>query len=101
MAIPIPQPVAKAKGRPPKLDDRQWAEIGRRLVHGESMRKLSKEFGIGTSRISERFSERVHKLQAIASKLAYAENAMTDLPVSEQVTVRSLADQMKQQVEAE
>ena len=83
--------------RPSALSDRQWAEIGRRLAgpNPESMRKLAKEFGVGVATISERFSERVPKLKALANTLASAEREVERLPVSEQVAVRSLADQLK------
>ena len=83
-------------GRPSKLSDRQWAEIGRRLAGGESTRKLGKEFGVAGNTISERFSERVPKLKALAASLASTEREVELLPVTEQCTVRNLADQLKQ-----
>lgn len=82
-------------GRPSKLSDRQWAEVGRRLAGGESSRKLAKEFKVGATTISERFSARVPKLKALAASLASTEQEVERLPVSEQVTVRTLADQLK------
>lgn len=82
-------------GRPSKLTDKQWGEIGRRLAKGESMRALAKEFKVGVARISERFSERVPELRELAGTMATVETAFEKLPVSEQVTVRSLTDQYK------
>ena len=82
-------------GRPSKLSDRQWAEIGRRLANGETTRALAKEFGVGAATVSGRFSERVPKLKSLANSLASVEREVECLPVSEQATVRSLADQLK------
>ena len=83
-------------GRPSKLSDKQWGEIGRRLARGDSMRALAKEYRVGVARISERFSERVPELKELAGAIATTERAFEQLPVSEQVAVRTLADQMKQ-----
>lgn len=83
------------KGRPSKLTETQWAEIGRRVAGGESMRSLAKEFDVGVARISERFSKRVPQLKALANTLATVEGEIENLSVSEQTTVRHLADELK------
>ena len=82
-------------GRPSKLSAKQWAEIERRNINGESIRSLAKEFKIGASRISERISERIPKHKELAKTLACAEVAFDALSVSEQVSVRTLTDTLK------
>jgi hypothetical protein len=82
-------------GRPSKLSDRQWAEIGRRLAAGEGVRALAKEFRVSHGTISERFSDRVPRLRELATTLATTEAEVERLPVSEQATVRTLADQIR------
>jgi hypothetical protein len=81
--------------RPSKLTDKQWAEIERRNVSGESIRSLAKEFKVSPSIISERISERVPKQKELAKSIACVEVAFDSLTVSEQVSVRSLADTLK------
>jgi len=82
-------------GRPSKLSDRQWAEIGRRLAAGEKPNDLAKEFKVGRSTIVERFSDRVTEIREAAQELALAELRVEKLPVSDAMSVRSLADQLK------
>lgn len=82
-------------GRPQKLDERQKAEIGRRLVQGESTSALAREFGVGKATISRQFSERTETVQNLARSLASTERQIETLTVSEQASVRTLADQMK------
>lgn len=82
-------------GRPPKLSDRQKAEIGRRLATGESMASLAKEFKVGRATMTRVFSGRVQNIEKVAKTLAMVELEVDRMPVSEQVSVRSLADQLK------
>jgi len=87
--------ISPGPGRPSKLSSRQWAEIGRRLATGESTSALAREFKIGKARISERFQVKTKELKALASQIVDVDTALEQLPVSEQGTVLSLADQMK------
>lgn len=82
-------------GRPPKLSDRQKAEIGRRLATGESMASLAKEFKVGRATMTRVFSGRVQNIEKVAKTLAMVELEVDRMPVSEQVSVRTLADQLK------
>ena len=83
------------RGRPSKLDDRSRSEIGRRLALGEKASGLAKEFGLSRSRFSELFSEHGPKIRDVAERLASVEVEVASLPISEQVSVRTLADQLK------
>lgn len=82
-------------GRPSKLTERQKAEIGRRLAQGESGRKLAKEFKCSEATIRANVSAQVATIQDVAVRLAHAELDMERLPISAQVSTRTLADQMK------
>lgn len=88
--------------RPSKLTEKQWAEIGRRLAKGEKVRNLAKEFGVGPATVSERFSERLETIKTLAKKVVRTQQEMDEteaaikrLPISEQCSVMSLADDMK------
>lgn len=81
--------------RPSKLTEAQWAEIGRRLAKGESVSALAREYGVSKATISGRFSERLETIKGVAKQVAEAEIAFASLPVSEQCSVRTLADELK------
>lgn len=82
-------------GRPSKLTDAQWEKIGKRLLLGESVSALAREFGVSKATVSERFSERVRNVKDVANQLVATDRAMGLLNVSEQIAARSLADDLK------
>ena len=82
-------------GRPSKLDDRQRSEIGRRLAAGERASDLAKEFKVSKGLVSQLFSKQVPDSQKLAGDLASVELAISVRPVSEQGSIRTLADQLK------
>eukprot|EP01034_Spumella_vulgaris_P031468 gene31468-38863_t len=63
-------------GRKSSLTEKQWSEIERRLIAGEKGRALAKEFGI--------------------SEAAVPETAFSALPISAQISARTLADELKE-----
>lgn len=82
-------------GRPSKLNERQWDAIGKRLLAGEKAADLAREFGISPATISARFSKRIETVKTVANQLVATENAIRSLPVSEQVSVFALADELR------
>jgi hypothetical protein len=82
-------------GRPSKLTDAQWEQIGKRLLAGESSASLAREFGVSKAAISGRFSERTQKIKTVAHQIVETERALSFLNVSEQLAARSLADDLK------
>ena len=82
-------------GRPSKLSDREWAEIGRRLANNESQSKLAKEFKVSRASIIARFSDRVSDIRDAGMALAGAELLVERLPVADRVSARAFADQVK------
>jgi len=82
-------------GRPSKLTDSQWARLEERLLKGESTNDLAREYGISHAAISKRFASRKTELKALASKMAEVETEYNNLPFSEKLAVRNLADDLK------
>ena len=83
-------------GRPSKLSEKQWSEIERKHLAGETLTALAKKYKVGISTISERVSERIPKFKQVAAALAYGEVEYDKMTVSEKETVRSLTDTLKQ-----
>jgi hypothetical protein len=81
--------------RPSKLTPKQWNEIEKRILGGEAVRKLAREYGISDTAINKRLSLQTKPVKKVANQLAAAELAMESLPVCLQVKVRTLADEMK------
>jgi hypothetical protein len=83
-------------GRKSALSERQWEEIEKRLLAGESASSLAREFGVGKSTISERSAKRVARVKAAASLMVQAETTFAALDISEKISARSLADELKE-----
>lgn len=82
-------------GRPSKLTDAQWEQIGKRLLKGEKAADLSREYGVSKATISQRFANRIETVKAVANQIVATEQAFGNLNVSEQFAARSLADDLK------
>lgn len=81
--------------RPSKLTDKQWAEIERRLIDGESRRALAKEFGITETAIRKRLGSQVKEIVSVADQLLEAEKSLKALPISSQVSAQNLFQRMR------
>jgi ABC-type transporter Mla subunit MlaD len=82
-------------GRKSKLTEKQWADIGKRLLDGESARGLATEYGVAESAIRKRFGAQTKKIKDVANQLVAAETAFSALPISAQISARTLADRLK------
>lgn len=82
-------------GRKSKLTDRQWEQIGKRLLEGEKGRALAKEFGVSESAIRLRFSAQVAEIKTVANQMVAAESALKALPISAQIAAHNFADQIR------
>jgi hypothetical protein len=82
-------------GRPSKLTEKQWAEVGKRLRSGEKGRKLAEEFKVSEAAIRARFSAVNAEIKTVANQLLSAEAALKALPVSAQIAVIDLADELR------
>jgi hypothetical protein len=77
------------------LTDKQWAEIERRFLAGESARKLGTEFKIAESTIRSRFSAQSAQIKAVANQVIAAEQAFNSLNYSAQVSAQSLINELR------
>ncbi|WP_422846880.1 helix-turn-helix domain-containing protein [Acidovorax sp. M14] len=81
-------------GRKSKLTERQWEQIGKRLLAGESGRALAKEFGVSEATIRGRFSAQVAEIKTVANQIVATEQALKALPISAQIAAHNLADEL-------
>ena len=83
--------------RPSKLSPGQWAEVEGRLAAGESRRALAREFGVSEGAIRQRVpTQTTQQVRTVAQQVADAQTALAALPVAQQYTALSLAEQMRQ-----
>ena len=87
-------PIRK-NGRPSKLTDHQLDTIKARIAKGEKPSDLAKEFGVSRSALSERVSEQVGKIKAVAHDLVKAETALKSLTPSDQVAAVDFAAKLR------
>lgn len=81
--------------RKSQLTDKQWHDIERRFISGESARALGREFGVAESTIRTRFSAQSAQIKAVASQVIRAEEAFKALPYSAQISAQSLIDDLR------
>jgi len=82
-------------GRPSKLSEAKWAELGKRLLAGESGRELARQYKVSESAIRLRFSAQHKAVKNVAHQLLSAEQALHSLPLSAQISALSLADELR------
>ncbi len=82
-------------GRPSKLTERQWADIERRHLAGESVQKLAKEYKIGIQTVRDRVTVRTNTIKTLSNQLSAVERKIEELPLAVQVSVRTLTDRLK------
>jgi hypothetical protein len=76
-------------GRPSKLTESQWDELGQRLSGGEIPADLSREYGISQTSISKRFSQfPKNEIRKVAETLAA-------MPVQASAAAMTLADTLR------
>jgi hypothetical protein len=79
-------------GRASKLSQRQWDDIGHRILIGESAAGLAREFGVSKAIVSARFAERNRPIRQVAQMLLDADGALRALSPAEQLAALRLAD---------
>lgn len=82
-------------GRPSKLADKQWAEIERRMVAGEPIRALGREFGVSDGAIRLRLTAQVNEIKDVANQILATEGRLKAMPITAQVTTHNLADMLR------
>lgn len=83
-------------GRKSSLTEKQWAELGRRLLTGkESARALAKEFGTSEASVRRKFPAQRKDVKDVANQIVAAEQALANLPVSSQIDAVNLAHELR------
>ena len=82
-------------GRKSKLTEQQWDEVQNRILEGESMRSLAKEFGVSESSIRAKKSTRVEKIKKVANQVIEAECAVKNLDLNAQLAVNEYASKLR------
>lgn len=82
-------------GRPSKLTDKQWDEIGKRLLAGEGARALGREFDVSEAAIRKRLGTQSAQIKHVANQIVATEIALQALPVSAQISAHNLANQLR------
>ena len=82
-------------GRPSKLTEKQWGELERRLLAGESGRSLSREFKVSEAAIRKRLGSQTKQIKQVANQIFVAEQALGALPVGARISARTMADELK------
>ena len=82
--------------RPVKLSPSQRTDITRRLLAGEGVRSLAKEYGVAPSMLSRwGVAEQSQQVRAVAQQVADADTALSLLPVQLQHVAVNLADKLR------
>lgn len=81
-------------GRKSKLTEKQWEEIGKRLLNEESGRALAKEFQVSEAAIRKRFGAQVKEIKDVANQIVETDKKFKALPISAQISARTLADRL-------
>lgn len=82
-------------GRPSALTEKQWAEIQSRILAGEPVRVLAREYGVSDTALHKRLSLQVKLIKDVAQHVVAADAMFAALPVSLQVPTRSLIEDLK------
>ncbi len=82
-------------GRKSKLTAEQWLIVERRMVEGESIRALAREYGVAESSIRQRKTTQVAEIRNAATALVAAERTIASLPISAQISAHTLAARLR------
>jgi hypothetical protein len=78
-----------------KLTNQQWQDIEKRLLSGEKLRPISREYEIAESTIRTRLSGKTAQIKDIANQVITAEQAFNSLPISAQISAQSLINDLR------
>jgi hypothetical protein len=80
--------------RKSKLSEKQWADVERRMLEGEAVRALAREYEVSETAIRARKSSQVTEIKAVADQLVTAQQALRRLPITSQGTAQTLAQKL-------
>lgn len=81
-------------GRKSKLTEKQWDEVIRRNLAGESISKLAAEFEVSRSAMTEKISARVSGIKDVANQMVTAERAFRSVPAADRPHVITVRDRL-------
>lgn len=81
-------------GRKSKLTEAQWETIRKRLIDGESASSLATEYGVNRAAVSRKLGENFATVKIVAKQLYTAETALKALPLAQQISAITLAQQL-------
>lgn len=81
-------------GRKSKLSEKQWDDMKRRNLDGETLRSLAREYGVSESTAREKISAQTAQIKTVANQIVETAMAIKELPLSAQVSAHNLADKM-------
>ena len=79
---------------PAKISEKQWIDIERRSLAGESNRSLAKEYGVSEGAIRKRIGTRCKNIKAVAQQIVNTERLISTLPEGAQIKARTLAERL-------
>ena len=82
-------------GRTSKLSPDKWNEIQRRVLEGEKIRPLAREYGIAESAVREKISVQTSQIKTVAHQIVSTEKALAALPINAQINAQSLASKLR------
>lgn len=82
-------------GRTSKLSPDKWNEIQRRVLEGEKIRPLAREYGIAESAVREKISVQTAQIKTVAHQIVATEKALAALPINAQINAQSLASKLR------
>ena len=82
-------------GRKSKLNEKQWAEVQRRMLDGEPIRALAREFGVSEGSLRAQKSKRVETIKDVANQVVATECAIKSLDFDAQCAVNDYASKLR------
>lgn len=82
-------------GRKSKLSEAQWKEVERRMIAGDSVRSIARDFKVSEAAIRLRKSAQVEEIKTLANQMVATETALKALPISAQIATHDLAAQLR------
>ncbi len=80
--------------RKSKLSEKQWADVERRMLEGEPVRALAREYEVSETAIRARKSLVVSEIKDVANQLVAVQQRVRSMPISSQQTVQTLAQKL-------
>lgn len=81
-------------GRKRKLSEEHLQRLMERHIAGESIRKLADEVGMAESSLRALISAQSAQIKTAANHIIAAERTLTSMPISAQITARTLASKL-------